>query len=131
MNDDQNLVSPIEYHHLTGKTYRGCQCVHKYVAGFEIRMSPGFESDEYNNFDLTGGKPWERAADMAIADAPAPIDYIDIDPFRLVVVYRTKANVPCEVIVWKDTTSATVEQTAEAMRKGCKSLIGDAEVIPE
>ncbi len=120
-DDDKNAVSRFAYHHLTVGHRNHYQCVHKHVGGFEVRMSPCFASEDYNDFDITGGKPWERAVDMAIADAPAPIDYIDIDPIRAVVVYKSKADLPCEVIIWKDTTKDKIEA---AMREGLSGTIG-------
>jgi len=96
-----------KYYWLTANGLSRAQCVHKYILGYDIRLSPMFACNtDYEDFNLGGSKPWEIATASAIDCARAPIDHIDVDPERVVIIYRSSANIPADVITWEERRGA-------------------------
>ncbi len=102
MNKDETAKSPTMYRWLTVGGMNRSQCIHKYIQGYDIRLSPMFYSEVFEEFDIRGHKPWEQAVALGIERARGPISRIDVDPKRVVIIYRSRANITSEVITWEN-----------------------------
>lgn len=110
------MTSPIMYRWLTVGGMSHAHCCHKYVEGYDIRLSPMFDSEVFGEFDIHGNKPWEQAVALGIERARAPISRIDVDPNRVIIIYRSRANLTSEVISWEDIRTSTERVVHNAMR---------------
>ena len=102
VTDDKMAENPLMFRWLTVGGMNRAQCLHKYIDGYDIRLSPMFDSKVFNEFDIKGHEPWEQAVALGIERARAPISRIDVDPKRVVIIYRSRANITSDVITWED-----------------------------
>lgn len=116
MSDDKMTVSPVVFRHHTVGGMNRAQCLHKYIQGYDIRLAPTFDSEVYETFDIYGDKPWEIAVASGIDRARGPIDRIDVDPARVVIIYRSRTNITADVISWEDTRTSTERVVHNTMR---------------
>ena len=108
--------NPLMFRWLTVGGNSRAQCLHKYIDGYDIRLSPMFDSKVFNEFDIKGHEPWEQAVALGIERARAPISRIDVDPKRVVIIYRSRTNITSEVITWGDKPSDVSNIVNNAMR---------------
>jgi hypothetical protein len=102
VTDDKMAENPLMFKWLTVGGRSRAQCLHKYIDGYDIRLSPMFDSEVFNEFDIRGHKPWEQAVALGIERARGPISRIDVDPNRVIIIYRSRTNITSEVITWSE-----------------------------